>query len=411
MPTTTDNSRFSAVMRGPGSMRQANEWVVLERLQLHAPVSAPQLSAATGLSRPTVNLALARLEEAGLVRQGGVRTGRAGRAARLWVPNADAGRVVAVDVGTRCTRLALADLCGTVIERREEESSRTGDATGLVQQIARLVTGLLDDNEVARQDVYSIVIGSPGIYDPDSRRVQHAANLPGWDRPAVVALLAEELGDRVQFENDVDLAALGEQAEGLGRGVDDFVYLTIGSGIGLGTVAGGRLHRGARGAAGEIAFLLVGDGPGDPVGDVRERGMFESAVAADAVTAAARAAGLGPDRTLPDVLAAADGGNPAAERIVARQVDLLARALIAVVTVVDPELIVLGGDVAGPHTERLLLEPLRHRLRTLVPLLMPRLAVSAVGADATLLGGLAQAVDAAWQRAYALSQAPAGTAP
>ncbi len=397
MSQRADTGSFAAPMRGPGSMREANEWVVLEYLRVHAPVSAPQVASDTQLSRPTANLALARLEAAGLVRQTGVRTGRAGRAARLWEPNHDAGRVVGVDVGGQWIRLALADLAGRILDRRRA-ASRTASATELAQQIAQAVVALLADNSVGQQEVLSIVIGSPGIYDPVSRQVRHASNLPGWEQPAVVDLFSDELGDRVTFENDADLAALGEQAAGLGRDVPDFVYVTVGSGVGMGMIAGGRLQRGAHGAAGEIAFLLVGDAPGDPAGEVRERGMLESATAADAIVAAARAAGLASAASVADVFAAAQDGDPAAVAVVEREADLLARALVMVVAITDPQLVVLGGGV-GIHAG-FLLQRLRQRLGELVPLPLPRIAVSAVGEDATIIGGLARATSIAWQRAF-----------
>ncbi|MFD7921325.1 ROK family transcriptional regulator [Streptomyces sp. NPDC059740] len=405
MPTKA-NSLVSppsrTAMRGPGSMRQANEWVVLRHLRGQAPLSTSQLSSGTGLSRPTVNLAVARLEAAGLVRQTGLRTGRAGRAPRLWEPDVDAGRVVSVHVSSHRIRLALADLGETVVERRQEPA-QTRDATQLVQQIARLVTDLLEGNGVARSDVHSIVIASPGIYDPASRRVRQAVNIPGWDRPAVVALLAEELGDRVSFENDVDLAALGEQAAGVGRGIDDFVFLSVGTGIGIGTITGGRLHRGARGAAGEASFLLVGDPTGLPAGELRERGMFESSAGAEAIVAAAREAGLGADCTPDQVFTAARQGDPAAAAVIARETDLLARALVPVIALLDPQLIVLGGSALGRHAPHLV-KPLVQRLTELIPLPLPDLAASTVGEDATVTGGIAQATAIAWRHAYLLSQ-------
>ncbi|WP_425837823.1 ROK family transcriptional regulator [Streptomyces fractus] len=401
-PNSLDTLPLQRPMRGPGSMRQANEWAVLELLQRGAPLSSTQLAADTGLSRPTVNLAMSRLEAAGLVRQTGLLTGRAGRAARLWEPNVDTGRVVGVDVGAHWIRLALADLGGSVIDRRKE-AARTHDATELVQQIAHLVTDLLEGNGVALGEVYSIVIASPGIYDPGSRRLLHSGNIPGWDRPAVVSLLAEELGDRVTFENDIDLAALGEQAAGVGRGVDDFVFLSVGTGIGVGSVLAGRLHRGVRGAAGEVAYLLVGDST-TPADEQRERGMFESAAAADALVAAGRAAGLGDDCTPDRIFRAARDGDAAAEAVVAREVELIARALVPVVALLDPRLVVLGGGALGEHAEHVS-ERVERRLGELVPLPLPDFAASATGEDATVLGGIAQAVSIAWQRAYAQSQA------
>lgn len=394
-------TRAPDAMRGPASMRRANEWAVLARLHDQAPVSVPQLAADTGLSRPTVNLALANLQDGGLVRQTGLRSGQAGRAARLWEPEARAGWIVSVDVGVRWTKLVLADLAGEVVARGRERS-HVSDSSRLVRQISRLVTSLLRDHGTPLDDVLSIVVGSPGVFDPAARRVRLAPNLPGWDRPAMVALLAEELGDRVVFENDVDLAALGEQAAGLGRDVRDFVYLSVGSGIGMGTVIDGRLHRGAHGAAGEIAFLLVGTEPGteaEPIDEARHRrGALESDAAADAIVAAARSAGLYGVESVGDVFAAARAGDPVAEQVVDREADLLARALVSVVATVDPELVVLGGGVGG-HAD-FLLEPLRKRLTALVPLSLPELAVSVVGEDAAILGGIAHARQFAHSRIF-----------
>jgi predicted NBD/HSP70 family sugar kinase/biotin operon repressor len=384
-------------MRGPGSMRRANEWAVLHLLYERDTASAPQLAADTGLSRPTVNLALANLQEAGLIRQSGVRAGRAGRAPRLWEPHPDAGRVVAVDIGVRWTRLLLADLAGNVLARRRERS-RISDASCLVRQLAGLVGRLLSEEGTRAADVLSLVIGSPGYFDPAEQRVRSASNLPGWERPEMVALLTGELGDlgdRVVFENDIDLAAVGEQAAGLGPDVGDFAYLHIGSGIGMGTVIGGRLHRGAHGAAGEVAFLPIGE-----IGArTRERGALETAAAADGIVSAARREGLREATTAADVIEAARSGRKPALRALEAELDMLARALLSVTAVVDPERVVLGGGV-GAHAE-FLLEGLRERLVALSPLPVPELAVSAVGEEATLLGGLAHGTREARERAYA----------
>ena len=383
-------------MRGPGSMRRANEWAVLHRLYAQQPASAPQLAADTGLSRPTVNLALANLEGAGLIRQTGVRSGRAGRAPRLWEPHPDAGRILAADIGVRWTRLVLADLAGNVLARRRERS-RVSDATRLVRQLGELIAEVLRERHVSPDEVRALVVGSPGYFDPAEERLRSASNLPGWERPSMVAQLTAELGDlgdRLAFENDIDLAAAGEQSAGLGRGVRDFVYLHIGSGVGMGTVIDGKLHRGAHGAAGEVAFLPIGD----VAPHTRERGALETAAAADAIVASARREGLRTAETAADVVDAARAGRKPAVRAMDGQLDLWARAVLSVTAVVDPELVVLGGGV-GAHAE-FLLDGLRDRLTALTPLPLPELAVSAAGEEATLLGGLAHATDAGRLRAY-----------
>nr|WP_306332197.1 ROK family protein [Streptomyces sp. KL109B] len=100
---------------------------------------------------------------------------------------------------------------------------------------------------------------------------------------------------------------------------------------------------------------------------------------------------------------AAQDGDRAAEAVVAREVDLIARSLVPIVALLDPKLVVLGGGALGAHAERLI-APVEQRLGELVPLPLPGFATSATGEDATVMGGVAQAVSIAWQRAYALSQ-------
>jgi predicted NBD/HSP70 family sugar kinase len=394
------------VARGTTYLRQVNERTVFKRVCELAPSSVTQLVHDTGLSKPTVALALAHLEEVGLIQRLGIRTGQAGRSPQLYGPRPEAGWVVSVDVGRHWMGVLLADLTGTVVTQLRRRSRRS--AHGLVDQIGSLVDEVLAGTDLAADDVLGVVVGSPGVYRADEARVQHASNLPGWERPDLVAKLRERLGEHIVFENDVDLAALGEQAFGLGQGIDDFVYLSIGSGLGVGAVLGGRLHRGAHGTAGELAFLPVV--PPDDFGGsglvggnsqagqaALRRGLLESVAAADGLVAAAQRHGLAEARRPEDVLAAARAEHPAAVRAMDEELDHLTAGLASIVALLDPELVVFGGGIGRNLHEHL--AALRQRLAELLPLPQPRFAVSALGDDATLLGGLASGLSTARERA------------
>jgi predicted NBD/HSP70 family sugar kinase len=394
-PVPARQQPVAEVARSSAYLRQINERTVFRRVCQLAPASVAQLVQDTGLSKPTVGLALSRLEELGLIERVGRRTGSAGRAPQTFALRAEAGWVVSVDVGRRWVGVLLADLSGTIAAQLRRRSPRT--AQGLVDQIGSLVEEVLPD-AAASENALSVVVGSPGVYDADDRRVRHASNLPGWERPELVASLRKRLGEQITFENDVDLAALGEQAFGLGRGVDDFVYLSIGSGLGIGSVLGGRLHRGAHGTAGEMAFLPVVDPPKGPAGRAALRqGLLENAAAADGLVAAAQQFGLAEARRPEDVLAAARAGHDGAVRAMRAEINHLTRALASVVTLLDPELVVLGGGVGRNLGEYL--PALQQSLGELIPLPQPRFAVSALGDDAVLLGGLASGLTAARERA------------
>jgi predicted NBD/HSP70 family sugar kinase len=230
-----------------------------------------------------------------------------------------------------------------------------------------------------------------------------AGALPQWDQPSVLAELRAAFGPALRLENDVNAAALAEQAHGHGRDVPDFAFVSIGTGIGLGLVIGGQLHRGAHGAAGEIGFLPLPSGhPGD-ARDARRRGPFEAAASAAGIVRSARRAGLRGRLTARSVFAAAETGDPRAGTVVATEAQLIARALCTVVAVADPELVVLGGGVGQAAG---FLAAVAREVRRMAPVL-PELRVSALGTDAVVDGCLAAGLDRAWQIVTARLAAPA----
>ena len=378
----------SATASTTSVLRVMNERAVFAEIFRLGKVSRPELAQVTGLSKPTVAVTLSNLENAGLLRQVGLRAGPAGRSALLYEVRPQAGHVLAVDIGRGYVRVALADLVGEIVAR-QEEPSRGPDAGDLVAQLTRLADELADTAGIARGDITLAVFGTPGIHDKATGSLHLAVNLPGWEQRDSVARLADIAGSTYVVENDVDLAAVGEATYGLGRGIRHFVYLSIGTGTGMGVVIDGQLYRGFRGAAGEIGYLPIGDG--DPLleqPESRQRGMFESVASAASVVATARRLGLTGATTAKDVFDAARAGNPAARQAVDRQIDHVSRALAGIAAVLDPELVVLGGGV-GSHAGDLLTGPILDRLRNLVALQPPRIEISTLGTDAVLLGALA----------------------
>jgi len=386
-------------------LRIMNERAVYDRIRVLGPVSRPQLAAATGLSKPTISLALADLERAGLVVPVGHRTGNAGRAAALYEIRPEAGWVIGLDVGTEWIRAALVDLNGDIAVR-EDVPARAGGATALIDRLGRIVDDLA---AAARGEITNIVLGTPGVHDVDDRRLRLAPNLPGWDRPGVIGRLAERLPVPFAIENDIALAALGEQGYGLGAGLRHFVYVSIGTGIGMGIIVDGELYRGARGAAGEIAFLPMGET--DPLANApgtRQHGMLESVASGPGVVATAQRLGMSGQITAKRVFDEARDGDAVAVRAVAREADHVARALAGVIALLDPELVVLGGGIGG-HGADVLLGAVRERLETMTPLGPPRVEVSPLGDDAVVLGALATGLATA--RALVFDRAIAGAQP
>src|SRR4051812_41678823 len=206
-------------------------------------ISRADLARTSGLAKYTVSLALANLERAGLVRVTGVRAGRPGRAAVLYQLRPESGFVLGLDVGREYVRGAVADLAGAV---RARASVRIRSASGpdRVAELVALADRLVRGAGLSLVDITQTVLGSPGIHDPRRDQLALAGGLPGWEKPAILAELRRAFGPTLMIENDVDAAALAEQAHGHGRRVDTFAFVSIGTGIGMGLVLNGQLHRG-----------------------------------------------------------------------------------------------------------------------------------------------------------------------
>jgi predicted NBD/HSP70 family sugar kinase len=365
--------------------------MLLERIRAAGKISRAELARGTGLSKPTVSLALANLEADGLVRPSGVRTGTPGPNAVLYEVRPEAGYVLALDVGREYVRGAIADVAGTV-RVRDSVATRAKTRRGRVGELVRLAERLAGRLGLGVADIVQTVLGSPGVYDPRRDALTLAAALEGWEHPQLLADLRTAFGDSIVIENDVDAAALAEQAHGHGRDVESFAFVSVGTGIGLGLVLDGRLRRGVHGAAGEIAYLPLETAIADEQ-DVRRRGGLEAAASAAGVVHAARHAGLDVGSAR-DVFAAADAGDERARRVVGAEAVLIARAVCSVVAVVDPEVVVLGGGIGQAGG---LVDAVRDALAGLAPVPVD-LRVSALGAESVVDGCLASGLERAWTR-------------
>jgi predicted NBD/HSP70 family sugar kinase len=377
----------------PQLIRALNEQTMLDRIRRSGPLSRADLARMSGLSKPTVSLALGNLERAGVVRAAGHRHGVPGPAARLYEVHPDAGLVLALDVGREYLRGAFGDLSGSV-RARETRRTHAEHGPGRIAELVRLADDLLSTEGLTRADLTQTVIGSPGVYDPGRDSLVLTGKLAGWDRPSVLADLREAFGPSLVVENDVDAAALAELAHGHGRDVDTFAFVSVGTGVGMGLVVDGALHRGAHGAAGEIGFMPIADGLGGDPRDARRRGSLESAASAAAVVRAARRSGMRGVVTARRVFAAAHSGDEVARAAVADEARVVAKAVCAIVTVVDPPLVVLGGGIGQAPG---FVDAVRNELRTMAPVL-PELRVSALGADAVVDGCLSAGVERAWEQ-------------
>ena len=377
----------------PSLVRALNEQMLLEQIRRLDRVSRSDLASVSGLSKPTVAMVLADLEKSGLIRAAGRTSGRRGRAPTLYQLRPEAGYVLGLDVGREYVRGAIADLSGEV-RGRGQRNVHPASSAGRVSELVALADELLAMVQIKRSAVTQTVIGSPGIYDPRRDALFMARGLPGWQSPQVLTELRRAFGKDMIVENDVNLAALAERDVGTAQGVQNFGFLSVGTGVGLGLILDGKLHRGSHGGAGEIAFMTLGsDGSVDPK-DARRRGWLDSAASAAGVVRAARQAKMSGVVTARRIFELAEHGDALCGGIVADEANLIARAIASITAVVDLDLVVLGGGIGQADY---FVELVKRGLRSLVRLPIA-VRASALGEDAIVLGSLAVGAEHAWQR-------------
>ncbi|MGW2743836.1 ROK family transcriptional regulator [Streptomyces sp. NPDC001450] len=383
----------------PRVLRAMNDRAALDLLLEHGPLSRTRIGKLTGLSKPTASQLLARLEHAGLVRVTGTSEGRPGPNAQLYAVNPTAAYAAGLDVTPNRIRAAVADITGRTVGEYELPTPGRRPAHPVVQQVTDALDGAVKAAGLARDDVHRLVIGTPGAFDPNTGRLRYASHLPGWHSPALLDDLAAALPMPVEYENDVNLVALAEQRLGAARGHSDFVLLWNEEGLGAALVLGGRLHRGWTGGAGEVGFLPV---PGTPL--VRQvtkanSGGYQELAGSQAVPKLARELGIedlpsGPyTEAATELLArAADHVSGPHRELLATYATRLATGLASLVSVLDPELVVLSGSAltAGGEVLRTLVQAELEELAAA----RPRLVVGDVREHPVLRGALESALAA-----------------
>ena len=381
-------------------VRRTNEATVLSAIIEHSPISRSKLMEITGLSKPTVLAIVAALRQRELIRPVPASSAGAGRPADYYEANPRAGFAIGIDLGGTKVRAALCDLVGDIIAEVVEPTVRAG-GVGVIDQMVRLSRALAKSARVPWRSVCSVAIGCPGFVTEDGT-LTAAVNIPGFDALAPKRLLERALRVPVFIENDVNTAAYGEFAARSFGPVRSLVVISIGTGVGAGIIIDGHILRGATGAAGEIAYLPLG---GDPsTHKARRRGSLELSASGPGMQRSLRAhiaeggpaSCLGPDASPEAIFAAAADGDLLGRLLVDEEAALIARAILTVDVVCDPEVFVLAGGIGS---NEVLLEPVRDALRQIAPFPI-RVERSASGDRSGLLGATALARRRGWRMLF-----------
>jgi glucokinase len=377
----------------PELLREVNARQLLRLLRVHGPCSRADLVRHSGLSAPTVSSAIVDLHKRGLVETVGPGQSNGGRRPSMLRFNSTLGYVIGTDIGRSVLRVALADLSGVLVGRWVGET----DARNTPAQVTKLVMAgvreLQTRHAIPDEKILALAASVPGITDPRSGVVVSIPNFSRlWDSAPLREILEERSGFAAAVENDVNLGALGENWCGTARNVKDFVFLSIGTGVGAGIFVDGHLYHGSEWTAGEIAYLYVPGTEETPVA-LRRRGPLESVIGSKGIERfwktlcrprTGRTPGLRPSLDAVEILGLADKGIPEAREVLNQTARILADAITNVCVILNCSLVVLGGRIG---TQPGLFEATR-RIVERNEFSRPRLAVSSLGREAQLYGAV-----------------------
>jgi glucokinase len=386
----------------PALLHQINQSAILDRIRSQGPLSRIDLARQLHLSQASVTRIVQKLLEDNLVIEVAQGASPLGRKPILLQFNYQASRIIGIDLGGTKIAGALADLEGNLIEQRHipaKADARHSTLDKLLTVVAELVDAARPRGAPGKRDVRGIGIGVPGVVREDGAVVFAPAF--DWRNLLLAQIVREKFGIPTFVENDANLSALGEYWFGAGKGQRNLMCVMVGTGIGAGLIVDGQLYRGRTFSAGEIGYITTDQ---SQLGQRYDRfGPLEMQASGLAIADRARAAlagerqGVMPNLvkgkltalTAKQVCEAARRGDTTARRIVAEAIDALAMALNNVISLFDPDIVILNGGVM--RSADLFLEPIRQRLQGVIPDLPP-IVVSSLGGHAIVKGAIAHAI-------------------
>jgi predicted NBD/HSP70 family sugar kinase len=355
------------------------------------------------LSRSTVTEIIKDLLKTGLVAEIGIGESSGGRKPIVLEFQDDAKVILGIDIGATHVSIAMTDLRGKLLLWKEKSHSVRQDAEGTYSAIDELCSECFTALNLGPHMLLSIGVSVPSPVDPIHPEYLSETIIPAWHGKSGMEILREKYCVPVYLDNDANLGALAEHWWGVGRGVNDLIYIKISNGIGAGYILGGKLYRGAKGIAGEMSHMPI-----DPNGKLCGcglRGCLATLISAWALKArVGTLANLYPDSvllrqepTIIDIENAAIDGDPLAGQVVTEAVGHLTTAITSLVNLMNPEMIVIGGSLS--RLGNLVLDPIREKMdecALVSTVAKTQLRISELGSKGTAVGAATLAIEQAF---------------
>jgi predicted NBD/HSP70 family sugar kinase len=379
----------------PSLIRELNERSVLDTLRAHGALHAAEIARHIGLSKPTTADILRSLCDSRLIQEYSPGEDDSKRARSVYEAISDVKVSLGIDIGSRFIRAAVGDL-NQVMRAQISVPVTSLALKDLTAVMHKAVDTVLKDSGYKLKDVAAIVVGTPGVIDQSTGVVSIAGTIGSLDGVNLASHIEKEFGIRPTLENDINLVTAAEQSAGHGQGVENFAVLSVGSGLGSGLVLNGHLHRGHRGAAGEIFYVPFGDPldmhrsatnpSGDRIAEIT-RGLAKKH----------KSSVLTEPYSTVEILKAAKSGDELGMAVIALEADRIALYIAAISAVTDVELVVLSGGIGRQAS--FFIEPIKKLVSEIVPF-PPRIEVSTLGDSGILIGAINVATQQACDRVF-----------
>src|SRR5215212_10984106 len=248
------------------------------------PVSRARLNDALDSSRGKISTEIGRLIEAGLLAEEGFAQSDGGRRSSLLGIPYSAGLIAAIDIGATSIDVALTTLGSELVAHRAEPADVRLGPQPVLTRVKEILSELLEEQAAGPRKILAIGVGVPGPVEQATGLLTVPPLMPNWDRYPIRDVFAGEYAAPVFVDNDVNIMVLGEHWGGVAKGIDDIIFVKVGTGIGSGIIIGGRLHRGAQGCAGDFGHICVD--PDGPLCTCGNTGCLEAVAAAPAIVLA-----------------------------------------------------------------------------------------------------------------------------
>jgi len=381
----------------PKHIGDYNKNQMLSILRERGPTSRVELSRLLGISPTAVTRNTSQLLNKGIIKECGAEESNMGRRPVPVGLCGDFCYVVGADIVGGILKAALADLLGNIIKYYEEPIFHLKDPHAVMGLLLSRLRNIISEANVPQEKIWVVTIGTPGIFNPETGKSQHSFFMNRWEDIDIRSLVFEALSIETYIENDVNLDVIGESWKGVGKDYDNILYVKLGQGLAARLVLNGKLLRGEHNMAGEVGYMVPGlphiDSENSfetPVKNYEH--LLSNAAVCREYWELTEESSL---NTISDLCALANSGDEAAKKVINRLLDQFAVVLLNSATVMDPQVIILGGDACSFGEKEVSM--LKHRVEQNFPLTQ-NITPSMLNKQACLYGAIKMGLDRVEER-------------